>query len=245
MATASQSIRQIIAQQASAAAVLQRFEIDLTSQCDQSLTHACAELQLSIDQVLEKLAAAEAYDTGALEADPATIPLQKLIQHIVRLHHRSVRQELPRLAMMAHRLSAELGRQAPLPTEIQRLVDELHRNILAHIEKEEQVLFPYIAYLDQPPGMPAPHIGRRFHRVSQPVGMMINDHESVSMILGELKTLTNGFRAPAEAGESYISLCAALRIFEEHFQHHVHLENDILFPRAVELEDRISSSTHG
>src|SRR5215831_13231930 len=233
MATANQSIREIIASQPSAADVLQRFEIDLCSHADQSLTQACADLQLSVDQVLEKLAAAEANETGTPSIDPSTVPLEKLIQHIVRLHHRSVRQDLPRLAALAHKLAATKGERMPELIAIDRLVDELQGEIIAHVEKEENVLFPYIAYLDQPHGVAAPSGSNCFRRVSQPVRMMMNDHESALHILGELNRLTNGFRAPAQACATHISLCTGLRAFEEDLKRHIQLEDEILFPRAV------------
>jgi regulator of cell morphogenesis and NO signaling len=241
MATASQSIREIVAAQASAAAVLQRFDIDLCSHANQSLTQTCADLQLSIDQVLEKLAVAEARETGALSVDPSTLPLQKLIQHIVRLHHRSVRQDLPPLAALAHKLADQLGQQVPEMFAIDCLVDELQQELNAHIEQEENVVFPYIAYLDQLPGIPAPSGSKGFARVSQPVRTMMHDHDSVLRILHELNQLTCGFQAPANACTAHGSFCSGLRAFDEDLKRHIRLEDEVLFPRAVELEDRIAS----
>lgn len=240
MATATQSIREIVSTQASAAVVLQRFEIDLCSQASQSLTQACANLQLSIEQVLEKLAAAEADATGAAPADPSRMPLEKLIQHIVRLHHRCVRQELPRLAALAHKLAGKHGEHAPELLAIDRLMDDLQGDMIAHIEKEENFLFPYIAYLDQGPSAAAPAGNASFRRVSQPVRMMMNDHESALHILDELKRISNGFEAPAWACATHISFYTGLRAFEKDLAQHIHLEDDVLFPRAVELEDSIA-----
>jgi regulator of cell morphogenesis and NO signaling len=244
MATATQSIREIVATRASAAAVLQRFAIDLCSHANHSLTQACADLQLSVEQVLEKLAAAEADETGAPPADPSTMPLQKVIQHIVRLHHRAVRQELPRLATLAHKLAVSHGERMPELVAIDRLMDELQGDIVAHIEKEENVLFPYIAYLDQPIGVAAPPGTKCFHRVSQPVRMMMNDHESALRILAELNRLINGLQAPTPFCATHVAFCTALRAFEEDLSRHIHLEDDILFPRAVELEDQVTSPPH-
>src|SRR6516164_8070839 len=96
MATATQSIREIVTAEPSAAAILERFEIDLCSQADTRLERVCAELQLSVDQVLEKLADAELRARGATAPDLESYSLSRLIQHIVRTHHQTVRQELPR-----------------------------------------------------------------------------------------------------------------------------------------------------
>ncbi len=105
MSTSTQSIREIVQTQPSAARVFERFEIDLCTQAENSLDTACAELQLSVDQVLEKLANADAQEHGNSFTNPETLSMERLIQHIVRVHHQCVRQELPRLAEMAQRLA--------------------------------------------------------------------------------------------------------------------------------------------
>jgi regulator of cell morphogenesis and NO signaling len=108
MPTSTQSIREIVSTQPSAARILRSFDIDLRSQADESLDQACAELQLSVDQALEKLADAETDERGAAPANPATLSTGRLIQHIVRVHHRCVRQELPRLTYGLRSSTAQL-----------------------------------------------------------------------------------------------------------------------------------------
>ena len=239
MATASQSIRDIVATQPSAAAVLERFEIDLHSNAGQSLTQTCADLQLSVDQVLEKLAAAEAGEPGAPPVDLSTMSLQKLIQHIVRLHHRSVRQQLPLLVVLARKLASTPGQHASEAKEIERLMDELQEELLAHIEKEENVLFPYIAFLDQPHGIAAPTGSNCFRRVSQPVRMMMHDHDSALQILHELNRFAAS-SASTSPDATHVSFISGLRAFAEDLQRHIRLEDEILFPRALELEDQLT-----
>ena len=136
MPTSTQSIREIVSNQSSAAAVLQRFDIDLCSRADESLKQACAELQLSVDQVLEKLSDAAANEPGAEPADLASYSMSRLIQHIVRTHHQYVRRELPRLAEMAHKVAGKHGDRAPELRKIERLLDELaDRNVRASPER--------------------------------------------------------------------------------------------------------------
>src|SRR3569833_2164757 len=215
MATATQSIREIVASQASAASVLQRFEIDLCSTADQSLTQACSNLQLSVDQVLAKLALAEAEQSGAPPVDPASMSLEKLVQYIVRRHHRLVRQELPRLAELAHKLATKHGEHASELLATDRLMDQLQGEMIAHIEKEENVLFPYIVHLDQHLWMARPPASSCFRRVSQPVRMMMNEHETAVHILAELRSTTNDFSAPAWACATHVSFHAGMRAYEK------------------------------
>src|SRR3954451_9678894 len=177
MATAAQSIGEIVRSQPTAAAILQRFDIDVCAQAHESLRAACAELQLSVEQVLEKLDAGAAVDAGAEYADPTVLSPSRLIQHIVRVHHKDVRQELPRLVEMAHTVAAKHSERAPELTEIELLVAELAADLTEHIRKEEQVLFPYIAQVDQAPLLAFRPPQLCFSRVGQPVFVMAQEHE--------------------------------------------------------------------
>jgi regulator of cell morphogenesis and NO signaling len=236
MPTSTQSIREIVATQPSAARIFERFDIDLCSQAENSLDCACAELQLSIGQVLEKLANAEAQEEGHLPVDPATLPTERLIQQIVRVHHQYIRQELPRLAEMAQNLADKRSDRAPELKAVVELLEELRAEMLKHIQKEEQVLFPFIAQMDQESIVVYPPARACFRSVSHPIFMMEQEHESANRIVAELRQLTIGFEPPEWACATHIALFAGLREFETDLKQHVHLENDILFPRAIEME---------
>lgn len=239
MATSTQSIREIISTQASAAAVLERFDIDLCSHANESLHQTCAGLQLSVDQVLEKLADAAANEHGALPADLTSWSLSRLIQHIVRTHHQYVRRELPRLAQIAEKVAGKHGQRAPELIQIVNLIDSLSSEIFAHLQKEEQILFPFIAEMEQQiAGCCAPQAC--FRTVAQPVAMMIAEHESAEGIVAEMRRLTQGFAPPDWACASFAALYAGLREFAADLRQHVHLENDVLFPRAINLENELN-----
>lgn len=239
MPTLTQSIREIVSSQSSAAAVLQRFDIDLCSRADESLKQACAELQLSIDQVLEKLSDAAAKENGAAPADLASYSLNRLIQHIVRRHHQYIRCELPRLIEMARKLAGKHGDRAPELKEIETLLYALHAEMVAHLHKEEQVLFPFIAQMEEEAAGFASPAHACFPTVSQPVSMMMREHESAEGLVAQMRRLTNDFTAPAWACPTHIALYAGLNQFERDLRQHVHLENDILFPRAIEMESAL------
>jgi regulator of cell morphogenesis and NO signaling len=240
MSASTQSIREIVATQASAARVLQRFDIDLCSQADASLYRACAELQLSVDQVLEKLADAETDEHGAAAVNPASLSNLRLIQHIVRVYHQGLRQELPRLAELAHQVAEKRSDSAPELNTIAPLLEELRASLFAHIQKEEQVLFPFIAQMDQDSVVVYPPAHACFRSVAQPIFMMAQEHESADHKVAELHRLTHGFEPPAWACATHIALYAGLRAFEADLKQHVHLENDVLFPRAIEMESTLN-----
>jgi len=236
MPTSTQSIREIVTQYPSSARVFHRFDIDLCLQADLSLEGACQELQLSVEQVLEKLADSEAQECGGIALDPATLSLARLVQHIVRVHHQCVRQELPRLAEMASKVVATRVDRAPELAKVAELIEKLHGEMYAHIQKEEQVLFPFISQMDQESIIAYPPSHACFRSVAHPIFMMEQEHESADHIVAELIRLTNHFEPPSWACATHIALFSGLRDFEADLKQHVHLENDVLFPRAIQLE---------
>jgi len=239
MSTATQSIRQIVATQPSAASVLKRFDIDICAEADRSLDQACADLQLSVDQVLEKLADAYTRERGVPPADPSALPVTRLIQHIVRVHHQCVRQELPHLAGMAQSVAVERSDRAPELHTVAALLHDLRAGMFAHIEREEQVLFPFIAQMDQNMIVASTHAC--FNTVRKPISVMLRDHNEAGRTMAELNRVTNGFQTPAWACATHTALYSGLRAFQADLVQHVHLENDILFPRAAAMETALNT----
>jgi regulator of cell morphogenesis and NO signaling len=236
MPTSTQSIREIVTQYPASAKVFHRFDFDLCLQADLSLERACEELQLSVDQVLEKLSDSEARERGGMALDPATLSLSRLVQHIVRVHHHCVRQDLPRLAEMASKLAAIRGERAPELAKVAELIEKLRSEMYTHIKKEEQVLFPFISQMDQESIVAYPSSHACFRSVTHPIFMMEQEHESAEHIVAEIISLTNHFEPPSWACTTHIALFNGLREFEADLKQHVHLENDVLFPRAIQLE---------
>jgi len=241
MSTAAQSIREIVTRQPSAARVFRRFDIDLCLQADLSLEGACEELRLSVDQVLEKLADEEVQVSGGAALDPANFPLGRLIQHIVRVHHHSIRQELPRLAEMASQAAAKCVDRSPELVRVVELIEKLHREMYAHIEKEEQILFPFISQMDQESIVSYPPLHACFRSVAHPIFMMEQEHESANHVVSELIRLTNHFEPPTWACGTHTALFSGLRQFELDLRQHVRLEDEVLFPRAIQRETELKA----
>jgi len=236
MPTATQSIREIVTAEPSAAAVLERFEIDLCKNSDEQLDRACAELQLSVDQVLEKLADAEAVARGAFAPDLESYTLSRLIQHIVRTHHQTVRQELPRFAELSRRIATKHGGKAPQYKIVAILIEQLRNEMFAHIQKEELVLFPHIVRLEEAWKSRQPAPAGCFQSVAQPVSMMMQEHDSAEGIMAQICAATNGFKAPDWACSRNAAFHAGLAASAADLRQHIHAENDLLFPRAISLE---------
>jgi regulator of cell morphogenesis and NO signaling len=236
MLSSSQSIRDIAATQPSAIALFERFDIDICSLADKSLKEACSELQLSLDQVMEKLRECGDRESGEKPRDPATLSCTLLIQHIVRIHHQRVRRDLPSLAAHARKLAEKAGDHADDFKAIEELVEQLRQDMWAHIRKEEEVLFPFIVRMEEESTLAYPPEHACFRSVSHPVLMMVQEHEAASHIVEKIRRCTGSFSVPEWACPTHRALFDGLREFDVDLQEHIHLENDVLFPRSIQME---------
>ncbi len=239
MPTATQSIGEIVTAEPSAVAVLERFEIDLCSQADAQLERVCAELQLSVDQVLEKLADAESRAHGAMVPDLERYSLTRLIQHIVRTHHQRVRQELPRFVELSQRVATKHGERAPHFKTVAALIEQLRNEMFAHLAKEELMLFPHIARLEEAAEDSLAVLTACFRSVAQPISVMLKEHDSAEDVVAQVRELTNGFETPSWACPRNSAFHSGFAAFEKDLRQHVHVENDLLFPRAIALEKEL------
>jgi regulator of cell morphogenesis and NO signaling len=166
-----------------------------------------------------------------------TASLTALMTYIVERHHNFTRQEMERLSALLEKVCSVHGGHHPELLEVKRLFQELCHELTPHMCKEEQILFPYIKAMEAaaPPQRalsPPP-----FGTVRQPVRMMSLEHEKAGDILQRLRAATAEYTVPADGCISYQTLYQALAAFETDLHQHIHLENNILFPRAVKMED--------
>lgn len=230
------TVREIALESPSSIRVFERFGIDYCCGGNKSLGDACSELQLSLEQVKEKLD--EAFQEKSVE-DPdkfQQMTLEKLIQHIVRVHHHFVRTEMPRLGILAEKVAAKHGDTHPELKKIRTIFTQVSAEMTMHMMKEEEILFPYIARLEQAFSSHQDVPASPFGTVSNPIQMMMREHESAGGAMAEISTLSAAYTPPTGACPSYQGLFSGLKDFEQDLHRHVHLENNILFPRAQEME---------
>lgn len=237
MTITTKPLHQIAEEYPSAVTIFERFEIDLCAWGDKALGETCASLKLSTDQVLEKLEQL-CLPEGAVR-DAASLSLTQLIQRIVRVHHRRVRQDLPALVRMAGRLASTHGNKVETYATIAREVETLHSDMLAHIEKEEQVLFPVIAEMEEKSGGFYAAGCACFSSVRQPIARMKQEHETANRTMNLLRQHTNAFHPPEKACSTQRALYGGLRNFETDLQEHMRLEDELLFPRVINLETEL------
>jgi regulator of cell morphogenesis and NO signaling len=236
---ATRTLRDLATEIPSATRIFERFGIDYCCGGNRPLQDACQQAKIPLDAVLRSLEDENVVDPDSSDADFKGASLTELVAHILARHHGYVKQEIPRLKQLLFKVVLVHCASHPELAAVQRTFNGLGDELLSHMMKEEMVLFPYIEKLEQTKnaGKPAPVVP--FGSMRNPVRMMELEHESAGAALTQIRTLTSAYTAPETACVSYKTLYSALKDFEADLHQHVHLENNILFPRAIALESRV------
>jgi regulator of cell morphogenesis and NO signaling len=233
----AKTVRELALEYPEATRVFEKFGIDYCCGGGKSLEDACAASNLAVDQVLDSLEMAEQTARATRKDRNWQIePLAELAAHINNTHHKYTREEIARLNPLFDKVCSVHGKNHPELLQMRATFRGLGQELSMHMMKEEAVLFPYIvrmeeAVIQQEPVLPPP-----FGTVQNPVAMMMHEHDSAGDALRALRQFSSGYLPPADACISYQTLYKALAAFEADLHQHIHLENNILFPRAIEME---------
>ena len=236
MATATQTVREIALEQPTSIRVFERLGIDYCCGGRKPLSEACEARSLEVNAVIAALEQAASWPEKPAN-DYAEKSLTGLCAHIVATHHEYVRRELPRLAALAEKVVMRHGETHPELPVIQATLARLSEELTQHLAKEEMVLFPYISKLERAIAEGEPRPEGCFGTVSNPIAMMTREHDDAGMLLEVLRNKSNQYSTPEGACPTYHAFYEGLREFEQDLHQHIHLENNVLFPRAVEMEE--------
>jgi len=233
----AKTVREIAVENPAATRIFERFGIDYCCGGNQALEEACQRANVPLEEIIDSL---EMEEETARAAQPVhdwqTEPLSELITHIKNTHHKYTREETIRLTALLKKVCSVHGKNHPELFQIQSTFVDLAQELATHLMKEEMVLFPYVvrmeeAVIQNEPLLPAP-----FGTVENPVAMMEHEHDSAGSALRSVRKASGDFTPPADACVSYQTLYQALAAFEADLHQHIHLENNILFPRAIAME---------
>ncbi len=236
---ATRTVRELAVEIPTATRLFEQLGIDYCCGGGKSLQDACAQANLQVEDVLRSLEQSEASAKSAAELpDFKQSSLKELIDHILGKHHVYVRQELPRIQQLLAKVVAVHGANHPELAVTQQLFAQVSADLTSHMMKEEMVLFPYITELES-----AANAGRRapqpaFGTIKNPVRMMEMEHTEAGDALHQIAAETSHYSPPPDACFSYKTLYSALQDFEADLHQHIHLENNILFPRSIMLEEK-------
>lgn len=231
-------IGDIVAQNFHSAKVFENLGLDFCCGGKKSISDACNEKGLNTDYVISELSKID--EGSAASYHYANWELDFLVDYIINNHHSYVVNSSSTIMHHLQKVVEAHGQKHPELAEINRIFAELKEELSGHMEKEEKMLFPYIKRLciasknsleiSHPP----------FGKVENPVKVMEAEHESAGKMLAEINKLSSSYTPPAGACGTYKVLYAELKEFEQDLHVHVHIENNILFPRAVALENRLN-----
>ncbi|MGD8428350.1 MAG: iron-sulfur cluster repair di-iron protein, partial [Balneolaceae bacterium] len=219
--------------------VFRNFGLDFCCGGKKTLMEACKKKNIDVEKVKKELLTLNSNDSD--QHNYNSWSLDFLVDYIVNNHHRFVRQKLPEIEFYAHKVAKVHGKRHEELKEIEREFLMIKDELLNHMDKEELMLFPYIKQLvefdknrqkvDSKP---------QFKRAANPIRMMEEEHDEVGRAMAKIQRLSNNFTPPKDACATYQVLFQNLEGFQKDMHKHVHLENNILFPKAIELEQGLS-----
>ncbi len=223
--------------------VFEELKIDYCCGGKMQLEDACKRKGLDADQVRQQLAELDAQaDSDSSLVDADGMGLTELADHIQATHHQYLKDELPRLDMITEKVARVHGDHDPRLYEVRRAFEDLRDELVPHMMKEEIVLFPLIrsieSHRDTKSGepLPAAHCGS----VANPVRQMELEHQHAGDALAVMREKTDGFEPPPWACNTYRAMLDRLQTLEQDMHQHVHKENNVLFPKAIQLESALS-----
>jgi len=237
-----QTVREIAFRYPATVKVFESLGIDYCCGGKRPLKEACERAGVSLERAGELLSSVEREASAGEEDGWTDRPLRDLTAHIVARHHAFIREEAPRLENLLAKVVGRHGQAHPELRSIQETFAALAQELAAHMMKEERILFPVFDSMEARP----PHgaVGACFGSVEFPIARMLADHDDAGVLTARIRELTADFVVPDDACPSYRGLYDGLAGFERDLHRHIHLENNILFPRAIEMEKQLAGADH-
>ncbi len=234
----TKTVREIALEMPQTTRVFEEYKIDYCCHGNRPFDEACRTVGADPADVMNKIGAVMEVKEDAETSSLNHASLTELIDYILDKHHTYTKQELVQLPPLMQKVSSRHGSHYPYILELkevfQRVCDDLH----PHLMKEEAVLFPFIKNLETNLAHGSLASVPPFGTVNNPIRMMRMEHDEVGSLLAEMRKLSNDYTLPDGACPSFTALYSRMETFERDLHRHIHLENNLLFPKAIELETK-------
>lgn len=240
--TKDQPIGEIVASDYRTAQIFQKFGLDFCCGGNKTIQEAATEKEVNpidVEKALGKLG------SERIAKDYSDWTLDFLIDYIVKVHHRFTRDKLREMNTYVQKVAKVHGSQHQELYIIYEELSALYTDLINHLTHEEEELFPYIKKLAETDAGYTEIDSEHFGTGAQPISMREGEHEEAGEAMKRIRRLTNDFTPPEDACRTYRVLYKNLKAFEKDLHKHVHLENNILFPKALELEKKIQQRILG
>lgn len=234
----SKSLAQIVNDNHKTAYVFEKYHLDFCCKGKRLLKQACDEIKVPVEQVVADLENVTGDSKVSVDFDKML--LSQLADYIVLTHHDYVRKELPLIYSYLQKVTSKYGDRHPEMLAVFNAFVELEQDMTEHMEKEERILFPRIKMVEfYSLENSDAQINRSY--LEAPITILEQEHENAGEILSQIREITNNYTLPEDACTTYRLGFAALQAFEMDLHHHIHLENNILFPKIIKLFNTLNA----
>lgn len=234
-----QSLSEIVTNNFKSASVFEKYGLDFCCHGKKSISQACEEKGIDIEEVLVQLEKLNDNNPEHNHEQYIHWDLGFLADYIVNVHHKYVRNMIPVISAHADKVTSKHGQNHPELIKVANHFTVVYKDLKQHMMKEEQLLFPYVKYLVNVRNNSGTPEAPFFGSIKNPIQMMEAEHESAGNLLADIGSLTNNYTPPADACNTLKVFYNELKEFEQDLHKHVHLENNILFPGSIELENNL------
>lgn len=234
--TEENTVAEIVTKNIKTADIFKKHGIDFCCGGGISIKKACEKHNISFADLEKELMHIDSSTSKAYDYDSWSLDF--LIDHIQNVHHTYVEENIPLVLQYSNKVAKVHGHHYKEVVAINNLFHTVAQELAAHMKKEELILFPFVKQLvkaeKEGSKVKVPHFGT----VNNPIAMMEDEHENAGDIFKEIKQLSNNYTPPENACNTFKALYAKLDEFEQDLHQHIHLENNILFPKAIALENK-------
>lgn len=232
-----QTIGEVVANDFRTAPIFEKYGLDFCCGGNQSIEAACDQTGTDVESVLAALKQIEGENKSNIDYN--SWPIDLLADYIEKTHHRYVSQQIPLLQAYLEKISDVHGNRHPELLQIKALFDECAIELTSHMKKEEMILFPFVCKMVSAKQSADINPPTPFGTVQNPIRMMMHEHDAEGERFRKIAQLSNQYALPADGCNTYKVAMDALKAFENDLHIHIHLENNILFPKAIALEEEL------
>lgn len=234
-------IGELVANDYRTASVFKKYGIDFCCQGNRTIEDACTAKKIDTKSVVSDLKSINQESSGNT-TDYQSWPIDLMADYIEKKHHRYVEEKTREITPYLDKICRVHGDRHPELFEINEHFNATAGELAAHMKKEELILFPFVRKMakakQENTKLEAPHFGT----VENPIQMMMHEHTTEGERFRKIETLSNNYTPPEDACDTYRVTFALLKEFEADLHLHIHLENNILFPKAIELEKQLKNA---
>jgi regulator of cell morphogenesis and NO signaling len=231
------TLAEIVTDNIKAAVIFEEFGLDFCCKGNRGLSDACTDKNIDVQKVVNELTNLSRNGNG--KENPDNWTLDFLVDYIINNHHQYVRRMIPVISLHTDKVASVHGKNHPETLKIADLFLEVREELESHMMKEERILFPYIKIMVQSQQDNSQLTPPPFGSIQNPIRMMESEHTSAGDALSQIRELSKNYTHPEDACNTFKALYSELKEFEEDLHKHIHLENNILFPKSIEIESKL------